>query len=107
QREPAQFVSANVATQPAVEPSAASLFADGQILDIPLGITSDPAANAEPHTAALSADKPAEPEFLHAEPEQAIHLNLLEEREFRAGEVVTIRVRVGRGPVDERVGIAG
>ena len=110
QREPAQFVSADVATQPAppaVEPSAASLFADGQILDIPLGITSDPAANAEPPTAAPSADKPAEPEFVHAEPEQAIHLSLLEEREFRAGEVVTIRVRVGRGPVDERAGVAG
>lgn len=45
-------------------------------------------------------------EVLHVEPDDALHVSLMEEREFRAGEVVTIRVRVGRGPVDDRRAVA-
>jgi hypothetical protein len=47
-----------------------------------------------------------EAEVVHVEAEQALHLSLLEERDFRAGEVVTIRVRVARGPEEDRVGVA-
>lgn len=42
-------------------------------------------------------------DFIQVEAEDALHLNLLEEREFHAGEVVTIRIRVSRGGGDVRV----
>lgn len=45
-------------------------------------------------------------DFIQVEAEDALHLNLLEEREFHAGEVVTIRVRVSRGGGDVRVAAA-
>ena len=41
--------------------------------------------------------KQQEDEFIQVEAEGALHLTLMEEREFHAGEVVTIRVRVSRG----------
>lgn len=116
QREPALVAHAEQATEPALPadaqaaPSAAS--ADGQVPDITSDAELETVAAVEPGTngepaVGEPAPAPVEPEFLHAEPEQAIHLSLLEEREFRAGEVVTIRVRVSRGPVDERVGVQG
>jgi hypothetical protein len=108
QREPAQFVTAEVAAPPtpeAVEPAAAEVFADGQVLDLPLDVIAVAPADSDTQAAAPPVEKAIEPEFIHAEPEQAIHLSLLEERDFRAGEVVTIRVRVARGPVDDRVGV--
>ena len=42
-------------------------------------------------------------DFIPVEAEDSLHLSLLEEREFRAGEVVTIRVRVSRGGMDTRM----
>jgi hypothetical protein len=57
------------------------------------------------------ATQPAEPvrlvgkqedDFIHVEAEGALHVSLLEEQEFHAGEVVTIRVRVSRGASDGR-----
>ena len=45
-------------------------------------------------------------DFIQVEAEDALHLSLLEEREFHAGEVVTIRVRVSRGGGDVRVAAA-
>jgi hypothetical protein len=36
------------------------------------------------------------------EAEGALHVSLLEEQEFHAGEVVTIRIRVSRGAGDRR-----
>jgi len=62
------------------------------------------------------AKKPVEParlvgkvedEFIQVEAEGALHLSLMEERDFHAGEVVTIRVRVSRGAGDGRVPAAG
>jgi hypothetical protein len=44
-----------------------------------------------------------EDDFIQVEAEGALHLSLMEEREFHAGEVVTIRVRVSRGAGDGRV----
>ena len=41
-------------------------------------------------------------DFIQVEAEDALHLSLLEERDFHAGEVVTIRVRVSRGTGDKR-----
>jgi len=41
-------------------------------------------------------------DFIPVEAEEALHLNLLEEREFHAGEVVTIRIRVSRGGGENR-----
>lgn len=58
------------------------------------------------------AKQPAEPvrlvgkqddEFIQVEAEGALHLSLMEEQEFHAGEVVTIRIRVSRGAGDGRV----
>lgn len=43
-----------------------------------------------------------EDEFIQVEAEGALHLSLMEEREFHAGEVVTIRIRVSRGVGDGR-----
>jgi hypothetical protein len=45
-------------------------------------------------------------DFIQVEAEDALHLSLLEERDFHAGEVVTIRVRVSRGGGDVRVAAA-
>ena len=45
-------------------------------------------------------------DFIQVEAEDALHLSLLEERDFHAGEVVTIRVRVSRGTGDKRVAAA-
>jgi hypothetical protein len=45
-------------------------------------------------------------DFIQVEAEDALHLSLLEERDFHAGEVVTIRVRVSRGAGDVRVSAA-
>ena len=45
-------------------------------------------------------------DFIQVEAEDALHLDLLEERDFHAGEVVTIRVRVSRGAGDKRVAAA-
>ncbi|HEV2801506.1 MAG TPA: hypothetical protein VGW12_13455 [Pyrinomonadaceae bacterium] len=47
-----------------------------------------------------------EDEFIEVEAEGALHLSLLEEREFHAGEVVTIRIRVSRGAGDARLAAA-
>ncbi|HEX8457129.1 MAG TPA: hypothetical protein VF656_07530 [Pyrinomonadaceae bacterium] len=47
-----------------------------------------------------------EDEFIEVEAEGALHLSLLEEREFHAGEVVTIRIRVSRGAGDARMAAA-
>ena len=105
QREPA--AAAEVAKQPTApigEQLPTGMLADGQVLDIPLNVLPE---EAVADSLAAPADQSVEPEFLHAEPEQALHLSLLEERDFRAGEVVTIRVRVGRGPVEERNGVSG
>lgn len=44
-----------------------------------------------------------EDDFIQVEAEGALHLSLMEEREFHAGEVVTIRVRVSRGAGDGRL----
>jgi hypothetical protein len=43
-----------------------------------------------------------EDDFIQVEAEGALHVSLLEEQEFHAGEVVTIRVRVSRGVGDGR-----
>jgi len=43
-----------------------------------------------------------EDDFIQVEAEGALHVSLLEEREFHAGEVVTIRIRVSRGVGDRR-----
>lgn len=72
---------------------------------------SQPQPPAIPH-AIPPAKKPVEParlvgkvedEFIQVEAEGALHLSLMEEREFHAGEVVTIRIRVSRGAGDGRV----
>ncbi|HEY1402857.1 MAG TPA: hypothetical protein VGB05_01885, partial [Pyrinomonadaceae bacterium] len=47
-----------------------------------------------------------EDEFIEVEAEGALHLSLMEEREFHAGEVVTIRIRVSRGAGDGRMAAA-
>jgi hypothetical protein len=92
-------------TQPVpaeVEQAPASAAVDEAPLELPV--------NVLPHTAAeVGSELPGraaeEPEFLRVDAEQALHLNLLEERDFRAGEVVTIRVRVGTGPVEDRAAV--
>jgi hypothetical protein len=45
-------------------------------------------------------------DFIQVEAEDALHLSLLEERDFHAGEVVTIRIRVSRGAGDVRAAAA-
>jgi len=45
-------------------------------------------------------------DYIQVEAEDALYLNLLEERDFHAGEVVTIRIRVSRGGGDVRIAAA-
>jgi len=45
-------------------------------------------------------------DFIQVEAENALHLSLLEERDFHAGEVVTIRIRVSRGGREARIAAA-
>ncbi|PYS89288.1 MAG: hypothetical protein DMF64_18125 [Acidobacteria bacterium] len=84
--------------QPKVEQAPAEVATGAPVLDIPVHVLPD-TAQVELE---LPPKQPAEPEVVYVEAEQALHLNLMEEREFRAGEVVTIRVRVSRGPEDDR-----
>jgi hypothetical protein len=41
-------------------------------------------------------------EAIHVEIDGALYVNLLEERDYHAGEIVTLRVRVSRGPMEGR-----
>jgi len=82
--------------------------------DVPAQVTppvNQPQPAAKP-PAKPPARKPVEParlvgkvedEFIQVEAEGALHLSLMEERDFHAGEVVTIRVRVSRGAGDSRM----
>jgi hypothetical protein len=89
--------------QPTVAPAPAEVLAGAPILDIPVQVLEDSSPGTPPVVPEPQpAHRAEEPEVVHVEPEQALHLSLLEEREFRAGEVVTIRVRVSRGPEDDR-----
>lgn len=45
-------------------------------------------------------------DFIPVEAEDALHLSLLEERDFHAGEVVTLRIRVSRGGGETRFAAA-
>jgi len=45
-------------------------------------------------------------EYIQVEAEDSLHLSLLEEKDFHAGEVVTIRVRVSRGGGGIRIAAA-
>lgn len=77
--------------------------------DIPVNVWSESADAGHAETADESAAASAADEkgIMHVEADQALHLDLLEERDFRAGEVVTIRARVARGPLDDRAGVVG
>jgi hypothetical protein len=68
--------------------------------DVPLEAAPSPSSQPQP-----PAKSPAEParlaakqedEFIQVEAEGALHLSLMEEQDFHAGEVVTIRIRVSR-----------
>ncbi len=47
------------------------------------------------------------PVTLMVEADGALHLQLLDERELRAGEAVTLRIQVSRGASNERIGVSG
>jgi hypothetical protein len=74
-------------------------------------------AEAGPGDAEWDAAHGAAPPFADARPEAApqfdrelipveidgeLYVNLMEERDYRAGEIVTLRVRVSRGPIESR-----
>ncbi len=81
--------------------------ADAQPGNIPVSVLFEATEVGPAVRETLPLAHDAESEVMHVEADQALHLDLLEEREFRAGEVVTIRVRVGRGPVDDRAVVQG
>ncbi len=56
-----------------------------------------PLTDAWPETPQAS-----ERELIPVEIDGELYVNLLEERDYRAGEIVTLRVRVSRGPIDSR-----
>ena len=81
---------------------------------LPEPIASETVRNEPPGSEPLRVEQ-AEPvrlvgnqndDFIQVEAEDALHLNLLEERDFHAGEVVTIRIRVSRGSGEVRVAAA-
>ena len=61
-----------------------------------------PLADAPPQ----AGTQPQEEEPIHVELDGALYVNLLEERDYRAGEIVTLRVRVSRGPIESREAVA-
>jgi hypothetical protein len=62
--------------------------------------------HVEPPEAVRLVGAPPNDDFIQVEAEDALHLSLLEEREFHAGEVVTIRIRVSRGAGEVRAAAA-
>ena len=50
--------------------------------------------------------RPQGEEPIRVELDGALYVNLLEERDYRAGEIVTLRVRVSRGPIESREAVA-
>ncbi len=85
----------------------AGVQTDTPLLAIPVNLLSESADITRSEVGASSATQIEAADILHVEADQALYLDMLEEREFRAGEVVTIRVRVGRGPVDDRAVVQG
>jgi hypothetical protein len=64
-------------------------------------------AAGQPAAPAPPAETPAEEqELIPVEIVGALHVNLLEERDYRAGEIVTLRVRVSRGHIESREAVA-
>ena len=47
------------------------------------------------------------PAALMVEADGALHLHLLDERELRAGEAVTLRIQISQGAPNERIGMPG
>ena len=98
--------------QPAALKTKAPAFDDGADIlaldDVPaetVPVRSEPRrAEPQPEPARLVGKQ--NDDFIQVEAEDALHLSLLEERDFHAGEVVTIRVRVSRGAGDKRVAAA-
>ncbi len=80
---------------------------DAQVLAPPVNLLAETADAVSPEISAPSMTEIEVATVVHVEADDALYLDLLEEREFRAGEVVTIRVRVGRGPIEDRVAVQG
>ncbi len=53
-------------------------------------------------TDSASVPQPDTTEIIQVEVEGELHVSLMEERDYKAGEIVTLRVRVARGPLDAR-----
>jgi hypothetical protein len=66
----------------------------------PGGTNAAPPVQLEPYV--VGSESPAQTDFGHAAAAQELHLDLLEERELRAGDFVTFRIRVSSGPVESR-----
>jgi hypothetical protein len=91
---------------PAIDDGADILALDDLPAEIvPAAPTRSEPRHAETHEPVRLVGKQND-EFIQVEAEDALHLSLLEERDFHAGEVVTIRVRVSRGAGDKRVAAA-
>jgi hypothetical protein len=65
----------------------------------PAGTHAAPPVQLEPYV--VGSESPAQTDFGH-DAAQELHLDLLEERELRAGDFVTFRIRVSSGPVESR-----
>ncbi|HYP01389.1 MAG TPA: hypothetical protein VER76_14460 [Pyrinomonadaceae bacterium] len=112
--KPAPIVAAKVPPKapdapplPAVLKTKAPMIDDGADIlaldDVPAEIVparSEPRRAEQPEPVRLVGKQ--NDDFIQVEAEDALHLSLLEERDFHAGEVVTIRIRVSRGAGDKR-----
>jgi hypothetical protein len=67
---------------------------------VPVGTSAAPPVQLEPYVG--SSESPVPTDFGHAAAAPELHLDLLEERELRAGDFVTFRIRVSSGPVESR-----
>jgi len=66
-----------------------------------LALDDAPAVTVQPEPVRLVGKQ--NDDYIQVEAEDALYLSLLEERDFHAGEVVTIRIRVSRGGGDVRI----
>ena len=88
------------AAPPVAKTSAPKITESAPDPDI-LALDDAPAVTVQPEAVRLVGKQ--NDDYIQVEAEDALYLSLLEERDFHAGEVVTIRIRVSRGGGDVRI----
>lgn len=76
--------------------------APAEAVAVPVDVEQDAIHVSAPPFADVQIETADERELIPVEADGALYVNLMEERDYRAGEIVTLRVRVSRGPIESR-----